>query len=103
MPNYESLFDSLIANEKDVSPGVMMREPALKCNGKVFMFYYEAKGAMCFKLGKNYPIEEHGIREYAHLSPFKKKPPMTAWYLVGGEYEEQWASLAEVALQSIRG
>ena len=102
MPNYESLFDSLIASEEDVSPGVMMREPALKCNGKVFMFYYEVKEAMCFKLGKNYPIEEHGVSVYSHLNPFKNKPPMTAWYLVGREYEEQWASLADVALAGMR-
>ena len=102
MPNYEHLFDSLIAREDDVSPGVMMREPALKCNGKVFMFYYEAKEAMCFKLGKNFPIEEHGVSEYSHLNPFKNKPPMMAWYLVGGEYEETWDRLAESALTSMR-
>ena len=58
MSTYEDVFDNLISSEEDVEPGVMMREPALKCNGSVFAFYYEREGAMCFKLGKGFPIEE---------------------------------------------
>ena len=83
MIRYEEIFDALIAQEPDVDPGVMMREPALKCGGKVFAFYYQDKDAMCFKLGKHFQIEELGIENYSYLSPFKHKAPMIAWCSVG--------------------
>ena len=78
----------------------MMREPALKCNGKVFAFYYQDKNAMCFKLGKEYPIEKHGVQAFSHLSPFKHKPPMMAWYIVGAQ--QHWSDLMQVALEHMR-
>ena len=99
---YEGLFDHMIASYDDVDPGLMMREPALKCNGSVFLFYYEAKSAMCFKLGKHYPIESHGIDEWSHLSPFRKKPPMAAWYIVGEQFGDKWGTLSETALNLMR-
>jgi hypothetical protein len=99
---YENLFDQLIAENSDVGPGVMMREPALKCKGKVFAFYYADQNAMCFKLGKEYGIESHGISDYEFLSPFKKKPPMYAWYMVGDQHQAAWEELAYVALEAMR-
>ena len=99
---YEQIFDALIAAEPDVEPGVMMREPALKCRGKVFAFFYQDMDAMCFKLGKNFPIEEHGIADYTHLSPFKLKPPMTAWFVIGRQDEKKWRSLTKLALDQMR-
>ncbi len=99
---YEDLFDQLIADNSDVNPGVMMREPALKCKGKVFAFYYAQAKAMCFKLGKEYVIENHGIHDYDFLSPFKKKPPMYAWFIVGDRHQPVWEELAYVALEAMR-
>jgi hypothetical protein len=99
---YEELFDTLIADNNDVEPGVMMREPALKCKGKVFAFYYADAHAMCFKLGKEYAIERHGITDYSFLSPFKKKPPMYAWFLVGDHLQSSWEELIYVALEAMR-
>ncbi|MDX1479637.1 MAG: hypothetical protein R3301_18120, partial [Saprospiraceae bacterium] len=91
--NYEDLFDERIARDQDVIPGLMMREPALKCQGKVFAFYYQDKDAICVKLGKGYPLEVHGIKDYALLSPFKHKPPMAAWFVVDRAYQDQWGDL----------
>jgi hypothetical protein len=99
---YEGLFDQILAENSDVEPGVMMREPALKCKGKVFAFYYADKDAMCFKLGKEYGIEGHGITDYDFLSPFKNKPPMYAWYMVGDHHKSTWEELAYVALEAMR-
>ena len=99
---YEDLFDQLIADNHDVEPGVMMREPAMKCKGKVFTFYYADSNAMCFKLGKGYEIEGHGITDYEFLSPFKNKPPMYAWFMVGDQHQSLWEELAHVALEAMR-
>ena len=99
---YEDLFDQLISDNRDVEPGVMMREPAMKCNGKVFAFYYTSEKAMCFKLGKDYAIEGHGITDFTFLSPFKNKPPMYAWYIIGDHHQTLWEELAHVALEAIR-
>ena len=100
---YEPLFDSFIAEHEDVEPGVMMREPALKCKGKVFAFYYADKDSMCFKLGKGFLIKEYGVEKFDFLSPFKNKPPMYAWYMVGPEYADAWEELTFVALEQMRG
>ncbi len=99
---YERLFDQLIEENSDVDPGVMMREPALKCKGKVILFYYADANAMCFKLGKEYAIEGHGITDYEFLSPFKNKPPMYAWFMVGDQDQSLWEELAHVALEAMR-
>ena len=100
---YEPLFDKFISGYADVDPGVMMREPALKCGDKVFAFYYADKESMCFKLGKDYHIEAHGVTKFGFLSPFKNKPPMYAWYLVGKEHQDAWEDLTFVALEKMRG
>ena len=99
---YEDLFDQMIEEEEDVQPGVMMREPALTRNKKVFAFYYADKKCMCFKLGKGFLIEEYGVNEYEFLSPFKNKPPMLGWFMVSEQYVDVWPELTEVALDLMR-
>lgn len=99
---YEDLFDKLIAENGDVDPGLMMREPALKYKSKVFAFYYAGENGMCFKLGKGYDIESHGIADSGFLSPFKNKPPMFAWFIVGVQHILLWEELTYVALAAMR-
>ena len=99
---YEGIFDKFIADHEDVKPGVMMREPALTCKGKVFAFFYGAKNKMCFKLGKGFLIEEYGIEEYEFLSPFKNKPPMYGWFMISEENFEAWEELTHVSLDMMR-
>jgi hypothetical protein len=92
----------LTGSHQGVTEGVMMREPALKYRGKVFAFYYQDKNAMTFKLGKNYHIESHGITDYEFLSPFKNKPPMTAWYVIPAQHAGKWEELSRLALEAMR-
>jgi hypothetical protein len=99
---YKRLFDQLIEDHPDVNAGLMMREPALKCKDKVFVFYYADKGSMCFKLGKEFPIEEY-VNTWEFLSPFKNKPPMSAWYLIKEDDAQLWEDLVHIALEKMRG
>ena len=98
----EQIFYSILEKMKtsDISEGNMMRAPGITYKGKVFAFYYE--NAMCFKLGKSFDPESEGITNYTHLSPFKNKPAMKAWFIVGDIYKEKWELLAGLALQNIK-
>ena len=54
---------------------------------------------MGFKLGKGRDLAtEFGIADFGFLSPFKNKPPMTAWYMVGADYQAQWEAMTLAAL-----
>lgn len=88
---YLRIQSNLCSRYSDLYPGKMMSASAIKCNGKVIAYYH--KGWMGFKLGKGFPIESMGIQNYRHLSPFKNKAPMTAWFEI--EYEESghWETL----------
>ena len=99
---YEDLFDDLIATCDDVQPGLMMREPALKCRGKVFAFYYREPDAICVKLGKDYPVTRHGVRDFELLNPFKHKPPMAAWFVIRRSHQGAWRELMQLALNKMR-
>ena len=88
-------------DREGVEQGNMMRSPALTFEGKVFCFYWEAHHAMCFKLGKEYPLEQHGVTSYHHLDPFNHKPPMTAWYVVSEIDQPAWDDLADAAFEKI--
>ncbi len=56
---------------------------------------------MGFKLGKEYDIDAHGV-EWQHLSPFKTKPPLYAWYVVSDKGKEKWEELSYIALERIK-
>jgi len=88
------------ARRKDVEIGKMMSAPGIRYKNKNYAFFYEAQ--MCFKLGKNYDISTHGITKWSYLSPFKTKPPMTAWYNVESTHSSEWAALAEIALEKMK-
>ena len=85
---FESLFDQYIDNYPEIEYGKMMSAPALRKGGKVFAFFHD--GCMTFKLGKNRDLStEFGVDHFRFLSPFKNKPPMTAWYQIGYDYADQ--------------
>lgn len=94
-----SLFDRLVklhCDKQGVTAGKMMTAPALKYDNKVYAFFWEDE--MTFKLGKDYDIQAHGVNEIRFLSPFKQKPPMTAWYIVGNDQMALWQELLDRAL-----
>ena len=96
---YQHVAEAMVRDHTGIVHGVMMRSPAVKTKGKVFAFFYEEKDAMCFKLGKEFAIESHGIRDYEFLNPFKNKPPMTGWYVVSEQHVDRWLELAEIAFE----
>jgi hypothetical protein len=97
---FERLTERVVAANDDVVPGNMMSSPGLKCNDKVFAFYYEE--AMCFRLGKAFDAEGFGLKTIRWLNPFKNKGPMKAWFIVGMEEHTLWEALAEEALAFTR-
>jgi hypothetical protein len=104
MEKEESLYlvigDKLIKKYDGIVHGKMMSSPGLKYKNKVFAFYHNQK--MTFRLGKGFDISAHGIDNYSLLSPFKNKPPLAAWFNVSYQYQNQWAELAELALDKLK-
>ena len=97
---FTQIVESLSAKYEHVEAGKMMSSPGIKFRNKVFAFYYQDQ--MCFKLGKGFDIESLGIHDYSFLSPFKNKPPMKGWFNVPFAYQDQWKSLAEIALEKMQ-
>lgn len=91
---YEHLSDKFCKKD-GVAVGKMMSSPAIQCKGKVFAFFHNEK--MTFKLGKDFDPDSYGLMDWGYLSPFKNKPPMTAWVIVPFEEKEKWEALTEMA------
>lgn len=100
LQEFEAIGQAMTEKYEEVSIGKMMSSPGIQFKGKNFAFYY--KGAMCFRLGRNFDPESEGIHQYDLLSPFKNKPPLKDWFVIGEDYREKWQELAEIALQEIR-
>lgn len=100
----EELFNRIADNYTDryksVERGPMMSAPGIRYKNKNFAFFH--KNEMTFKLGKKFNAEANGINEIRHLSPFKTKPPLTAWYIISADQKELWEDLAEIAFEYIQ-
>ena len=99
----EEKFEAIVTSfqsMENVATGKMMSSPALQYKGKVFAFFYQEK--MCFKLGKDFQPEDSGISNWQHLSPFKNKPPMRAWFVVDNNHIDLWPELCKMALDEMR-
>ena len=96
---FEAIKANLLATKADVNAGTMMSSPGIQYKGKNFAFLY--RGGMCFRVGRDFDPESEGIHHYELLNPFKNKPPLKDWFVVGTDYVEQWPLLAEIALQKI--
>lgn len=97
---FKEIADRLESEVSGVTHGSMMKAPGLKYNNKVFTFWHEE--AMCFKLGKTFDPEAHGISHWTYLSPFKNKPPMKAWVYLSADYRDRWPEFAEMALEMMQ-
>lgn len=74
-----------------------MSSDGLKVKDKVVLFFWQ--DTLILKLGREYDLTAFGINEKRYLSPFKNKPPMYDWLMIGGEYLDQWKILAKEALR----
>jgi hypothetical protein len=102
MTEAQAMFEFLLdkfSKLDGVAPGKMMTAPAIKSKGKVFAFFYEEE--MTFKLGKDFEPDAFGLENWSYLSPFKNKPPMTAWFAVPFSQKEVWEELTQMALSKI--
>ena len=95
-PDFDSIAEMFVMLHQDVELGKMMSSPGIKCNGKVFAFY--GKAGMGFRLGPKTDPTNLGVIHAKPLSPFKTKPPLRGWYIVGGDESDKWHGLAERAL-----
>lgn len=92
-----TLVNKLSESDPDIFLGKMMSSPGLKYKNKVFAFYH--KGEMGFRLGPEFIPEKLGLKNARLLSPFKTKPPLKGWYVVGADESNFWEKLAGIALE----
>lgn len=83
----------------DVTEGKMMSSVGIQFKGKNFAFYRD--GTMVFKLGRDFDPASEGIHQYELLSPFKSKPPLKDWFVIGNTSSDKWPLLAEIAYQKM--
>jgi hypothetical protein len=101
---WTALADTLVASEKGVRHGKMMSSDAVTFAGRVFAFY-TGKGrfhGLGLRLGRAFDVDALGLKAWQHLAPFKSKPPMKDWILVGADERERWPELARLALAAMR-
>jgi hypothetical protein len=101
---FETEFNAIVEEftpRQGVEPGRMMSSPALTVGGKVFCFFNGEQ--MVFKLGKEADRSRPELDGASYLSPFKTKPPMTAWLCVPFQSRDQWSRLAEEARSVVAG
>lgn len=97
---FHQLREQIIAEHEGTHTGTMVGAPGIQFDKKNFTFYY--RKAVAFRLGRDFEPESEGIHQYELLNPFKNKPPMKDWFVIGLDYREQWPLLAQIALQKIK-
>lgn len=102
---WRALADRLAADEPQVAHGRMMSAEAITCGGKVFAFRSTKTGmaGLGLRLGRDYDFASLPTDEWAHLAPFKTKPPMQDWIIVADAEARHWPALAQIALALMRG
>jgi hypothetical protein len=97
---FKFIAEKFEAEIDNVNQGPMMSSPGIKYKDKVFAFYYKEK--MVFKLGQDFDPRSQGIKNFSYLNPFKKKPPMKAWFEIPFTESNKWEELAYIALNNIK-
>ena len=102
---WHRIADGLVHGEADVEYGRMMSSPAVTLGGKVFAFYC-ANNLMTgigARLGRDFDVDGLGLTDWSVLSPFKSKPPLKDWIVVGPADMARWSEVARLALKQMRG
>ena len=97
---FHELREQVIAAHDGAHAGTMMGLTGIQYNKKNFTFYYR-KG-VAFRTGRDFEPESEGIHDYDLLNPFKNKPPLKDWFVMGVAYQDKWPLLVEIALQKIK-
>lgn len=99
-----ALRDRFLETHHDVFQGKMMSADALTHNGSVFAFYSTKGGRVGLgcRVGRETDIGHFNLSDWQHLAPFKNKPPMKDWIVVGLGDLPMWSVLAEHCLHNSR-
>lgn len=97
---FDEIADRLVGCNKLVERGPMMSAPGIRYKKKNFAFFHNNE--MTFKLGKTFDAKANGIKKLRYLSPFKTKPPLKSWFIVGQNQSDLWAHLSDMALDYIQ-
>lgn len=97
---FESIKQQMLEQNEAVNEGKMMSSPGIQYRKKNFAFLYKEK-AMCFRLGREFEPASEGIHDYELLNPFKNKPALKDWFVIGFEYADKWPELAQIAFKKI--
>lgn len=101
---WRKLADELVATEEGVERGRMMSSDAVKFGGKVFAFY-TTRGRFAglgVRLGREVDVFSLKLTDWEYLAPFKSKPPMMDWILIGAKDRARWPEMARFALDMMR-
>ncbi len=97
--HFNQIAKELIQEYDRVTPGNMMRSPALSFQKKVFAFYWNKQ--MVFKLDHQAGLQMENFPGSSFLNPFKNKPPMKGWLVVPATHHKDWKLLTEMAYENI--
>ena len=94
------LADRMTEQEVDIDKGNMMSADALTLNSKVFIFYSKKGGreGLGCRIGRETDIGALGLSDWQYLAPFKSKPPMKDWIVIGAGDVDRWMELASICL-----
>jgi len=99
-----TLRDRLLEVHTDVARGRMMSADAITHGGKVFAFFSEKGGrtGLGCRIGRKTDVQALGLTDWQQLSPFKTKPPMKDWIVLGAGDANRWSVIAELSLDLAR-
>ncbi|MEM6324496.1 MAG: hypothetical protein AAF748_12455 [Pseudomonadota bacterium] len=99
-----ALRDRVLATHADVVRGKMMAADALTYGGKVFAFYATKGGRIGLgcRVGRATDLSRFHLTDWQHLAPFKSKPPMKDWIVVGVGDLSRWDAVAAYCLNTFR-
>lgn len=94
----------MLVTHPDVCPGKMMSADALTFGGKVFAFYSTKGGRVGLgcRIGREADPSRFELKDWQHLAPFKSKPPMKDWIVIGTADVAKWGAVAEHCLNTFR-
>lgn len=96
---WENLVLAVTTRHAGVERGKMMSADALLFYDGVFVFYSTKGGRIGLgaRVGRESDLSAFALSDWQHLAPFKTKPPMKDWIVVGIEDLAQWGRVADFA------
>lgn len=101
---WAELRDGILRSHPDVAQGQMMSADALTHGGKVFVFFSTKGGRVGLgcRVGRNTDIAGSNLQDWQHLAPFKSKPPMKDWIVLGEGDLSKWEEVSNLCLSLAR-